>query len=130
MNPLPSGVSLGTLGELLIQIRLLEYGVQAAPPIKDSGNDLIAIFGDAFKAIQVKATRSHRRRLHAKRLPDQYHLLAIVQFGSRNLPLRLDRADIFLLSRQDVGTEANARTDWEQYRLSEARVREVFINAV
>jgi hypothetical protein len=42
MNQVPKLTLTGTFCELLVQIRLLQYGVQAAPPIKDSGNDLIA----------------------------------------------------------------------------------------
>lgn len=54
-NPLPKTTHIGTLGELLVQLRLLEFGVQAAPPIRDSGNDLIAIKGRVVKFIQVKS---------------------------------------------------------------------------
>ena len=45
-NPIPKNMKTGTIGELLVQLRLLQYNVQAAPPIKDSGNDLIAIKGN------------------------------------------------------------------------------------
>lgn len=34
-NELPTSVTTGTLGEILCQLKLLEFGVQAAPPIKD-----------------------------------------------------------------------------------------------
>lgn len=43
MNQVTDKIMTGTIGELLVQIRLLQFGVQAAPPIKDSGNDLIAV---------------------------------------------------------------------------------------
>ncbi len=56
MNSLPHLIGQGSFGELLVQIRLLQHGVQAAPPIKDSGNDLIAIRRTVFKAVQVKTT--------------------------------------------------------------------------
>jgi hypothetical protein len=42
-NPISSEMRIGTLGELLVQLRLLQFDVQAAPPLKDSGNDLIAV---------------------------------------------------------------------------------------
>lgn len=48
-NPLPKTTYIGTVGELLVQLRLLEFGVQSAPPIRDSGNDLIAIKGRVVK---------------------------------------------------------------------------------
>ena len=57
MNKITDNLKLGTVGELLVQLRLLEFDVQAAPPLKDSGNDLIAIRGIAMRAIQVKATK-------------------------------------------------------------------------
>lgn len=41
-NPLPKALATGTLGELLVQFRLLQFDIQAAPPLKDSGNDLVA----------------------------------------------------------------------------------------
>jgi hypothetical protein len=76
MNPLDENLTKGTFGELLVQIRLLQYGVQAAPPIKDSGNDLIAIRGKVFCAIQVKTRTSYP--IKVDRLPKLFHVLAIV----------------------------------------------------
>ena len=59
-NPITERVKIGTIGELLVQLRLLQYDVQAAPPIKDSGNDLIAVKGEAFRGVQVKTTAGQR----------------------------------------------------------------------
>jgi hypothetical protein len=56
----------GTLGELITQTFLLAHGVQAAPPIKDSGNDLIAVRGGSFRAVQV---RTSARGLSTGRTP-------------------------------------------------------------
>ena len=55
-NPISSAIKIGTIGELLVQLRLLEYGIQASPPIKDSGNDLLAVKGRQFRFVQVKTT--------------------------------------------------------------------------
>jgi len=55
-NPISDKIKTGTVGELLVQIRFLQYDVQAAPPLKDSGNDLIAICGEVFRGVQVKTT--------------------------------------------------------------------------
>lgn len=66
-NPLPMTTHIGTLGEPLVQLRLLEFGVQAASPIRDSGNDLIAIKGRIVKFIQVK-TKINRSRLNQNRI--------------------------------------------------------------
>jgi len=41
-------------------LRLFQHGVQAAPPLKDSGNDLIAVRERVFRAIQVKTTTQDR----------------------------------------------------------------------
>lgn len=77
MNELGNTTTVGTFGELLVQLRLLQYGVQAAPPLKDSGNDLIGVKGSVFRAIQVKTRTQDRFDLGD--LPDRaYHLLALV----------------------------------------------------
>ena len=55
-NPISYELKVGTIGELLVQLRLLQYGVQAAAPLKDSGNDLIALKGFAIRCIQVKTS--------------------------------------------------------------------------
>jgi len=49
-NPLPETVKTGAFGELLVQLRLLQYDVQAVQPLKDSGNDCTAPpnFGQAL----------------------------------------------------------------------------------
>ena len=93
-NPLHKTTHKGTIGELLVQLRLLEYGVQAAPPIKDSGNDLIAIKGEVTKFIQVK-TESRLRNL-----PKIYHLVAIVgtQYDKSG-NLLLDQSEIWIIKK-------------------------------
>jgi hypothetical protein len=55
-NPISNEIKTGTVGELLVQMRLLQHDVQAAPPLKDSGNDLIALRGFVVRTIQVKTT--------------------------------------------------------------------------
>ena len=104
MNKITDRLKLGTLGELLVQLRLLEFDVQAAPPLKDSGNDLIAIRGTAMRAIQVKATKIEEDgyRFRVDDLPPLYHALAIVKFEGDENTLHLDRSRIFLLAKNDV----------------------------
>jgi hypothetical protein len=89
VNPLPDSLAKGSLGEIFVQLKLLQYGVQAAPPLKDTGNDLIAIKGDVFKAIQVKTTT--KKTFSLDKLPKKYHLLALVQLAGtcppKNVPL-------------------------------------------
>lgn len=93
-NPLPANTHKGTIGELLVQLRLLEYDIQAAPPIKDSGNDLIAIKGEIVKFIQVKTEKRLRN------LPSIYHLVALVELKyDENNNLLLDKSDIYFIKK-------------------------------
>ena len=79
MNNLPQLIEKGAYGEILVQLRFLEYGVQPAPPNKDTGNDLIAVRQESFRAIQVKTTTVEFPIKFTKAdLPELYHILAIV----------------------------------------------------
>lgn len=95
MNRLPQTVETGTLGELLVQIRLLEYGVQAAAPLKDSGNDFVALRGRVIKTIQVKTRMGNRFELDD--LPEFYDLVALVQLRKNGTGLALDESRIYLV---------------------------------
>lgn len=104
-NPLSETVITGTIGELLVQLRLLEYGVQSAPPIKDSGNDLIAIKGEVVKFIQVKTKLNGPR--YSKQLPEIYHLLFCVELelGEDGGSFLLDESKITVFNKDgdDLG---------------------------
>lgn len=104
MNPLPTHLSNGTFGELLVQIRLFQHHVQAAPPIKDSGNDLIAIRDEFYRPIQVKTTVNFPVKFNKKELPAHYHVLAIVVIPCDSIfdlsQIPLDACRIFLLQRK------------------------------
>lgn len=99
-NPISNQIKTGTIGELLVQLRLLQFEVQAAPPIKDSGNDLIAIRGEAFRGIQVKTTTKGQFQL--QKLPEHYHILALVDLRGEDDQLYLDSSEIYLLPRTVV----------------------------
>ncbi|OGM16530.1 hypothetical protein A2V56_00595 [Candidatus Woesebacteria bacterium RBG_19FT_COMBO_42_9] len=92
-NPISKNLKKGTIGELFVQLRLLEFGVQSAPPIKDSGNDLIAIRGETTKFIQVKT--EHRLR----NLPVVYHLVAIVDLKYDKNGIYLDKSAIWIVKK-------------------------------
>ena len=129
MNELEPETIIGTFGELLVQLRLFQYGVQAAPPLKDSGNDLIAVRGHVFKAVQVKTTTQNRVSFH--KLPDHYHLLALVALlGKISISeASLDETRIFLLSREDVEELAVKNPTVEQlapWKLNADRVGRFF----
>ncbi len=99
-NSLPEPLLIGTIGEILVQLRLLEYGIQSAPPIKDSGNDLIAIKNEVVKFIQVKT--SSRGSLRPKNLPEIYHIVAIVDLKySENGLILLDSSNIYFYKKGD-----------------------------
>ncbi len=113
MNPITNNMSTGTAGEILVQLRLLEHGVQAAPPIKDSGNDLIAIRGNAFRAIQVKTTTGDTFRIN--RLPNLFHILAVVQLIADEDRVLLDQSKIFLVPQnriRGIGTQVEGLSDF------------------
>jgi len=101
MNPISQNVSTGTIGELLVQTRLLQYGVQAAPPIKDSGNDLIALRGTTIKAIQVK-TRTDPY-FSGDDLPELYHLVAFVYLVGEDYNIYLDQSEVFIVPKEHIG---------------------------
>ena len=99
-NPLPPPLATGTLGELLVQLRLLQFGVQAAPPIKDTGNDLVAFLERTVRTIQVKTSANRVSR--DRRLPQHYDILAFVVLHSADGVISLDASRIFLLPRHAV----------------------------
>lgn len=124
MNPISAKLHIGTIGELLVQLRLLECGVQAAAPLKDSGNDLIAIWGDTFRAISVRTTTGERfRKPPTER---SYHLLAVVQLIGEDSRLYLDESQVFLIPREDVMQSSSLCANLTQYRFSAQRVANLF----
>lgn len=117
-NPITSRMETGKAGELLLQIRFLQYGIQAAPPIIDTGNDLIAVRGFTFKSIQVKSTTT--RTFNKPSDTCLYHLLAVVLLESTDDSLLLDNSVIYLIPRKDV-LRLPANIDrFGQYELSQA----------
>jgi hypothetical protein len=123
MNPLSEHLHTGTVGELLVQLRLLQYHVQAAPPLKDTGNDLIAIKGDVFKAIQVKTTTNRQVRWE---IPNRrFHLLGLVRLEGGGNQLHLDRCDVYLVPKEDLGDVRELGT-LDRYRLTAELVERLF----
>jgi hypothetical protein len=100
MNPISEKIQIGTLGELLVQIRLLQFGVPAAMPIKDSGNDLIAVNGREFRAVSVRTTTTGCYR---KPETDRaYDVLAVVHMAGEGREMFLDQSEIFLMPHSAV----------------------------
>lgn len=113
-NPISDEVATGTIGELLVQLRLLQFGVQAAPPIKDSGNDLIAVRGEAFRGVQVKTTTKGTFRI--QKLPRYYHLLALVDLRGEDEDVYLDSSVVYLIPRTVI-EERGLPKDLSEFRL-------------
>jgi hypothetical protein len=115
MNPLFETHFRGTLGELIAQTYLLAHGVQAAAPVKDSGNDLIAVRGHSFCAVQVRTSRDGSIN---KPGPDRlYHILAVVHLPfDHDLPL-VDKARVFLFPVQDVAGLVGTVEDYPDARI-------------
>jgi hypothetical protein len=122
-NPISSQIKTGTLGELLVQIRLLQFDVQAAPPMKDSGNDLIAVRGEAFRGVQVKTTTKGDFRLQG--LPEHYHILALVYLRGEDKDVNLDQSEVFLIPRAII-EKGGLPKDLQQFLVSQELVEKLF----
>ncbi|PCJ97310.1 MAG: hypothetical protein COA45_10265 [Zetaproteobacteria bacterium] len=125
-NPICENMKTGTIGELLVQTRLLQYGVQAAPPLKDSGNDLIAILGESFRGVQVKTTKTHN--LVWPDLPDHYHILALIDLFGEDNDLYLDATNVYLIPRSAVRTFPCNTDNLHPYTISQALIDQLFDN--
>lgn len=123
-NPISKNIKTGTLGELLVQIRLLQYGVQAAPPLKDSGNDLIAVLGEVFRGVQIKTTST--RNLQWQNLPEHYHLLALVDLAGEENEIFLDQTPVYLIPREEVENINPRDGSLNQFLLSQTLVNNLF----
>jgi hypothetical protein len=124
-NPLPVNNRTGLFGELLVQIRLLQFGVQAAPPIEDSGNDLIAVNGKEFRTVSVRTTTSNTyTKPKGARI---YDVLAVVCLKGGDNEVFLDSSQIFLIPQRvvtKVSTNANRLS--EKYVFSKVLVETLF----
>ena len=102
MNKLSSNLHKGTIGEILVQLKLLTYNIESFSPLKDTGNDLIAYFGTSFVAIQVKTKQDGA----GWKVPDDriYHILAFVDLDEN---LSLDNTRVYLLTKSEALEVAN-----------------------
>jgi hypothetical protein len=125
VNPISDEIRTGTLGELLVQLRLLQYGVQAAPPLKDSGNDLIAVRGNVFGAIQVKTTTG---KTFSKANLKAFHILAVVQLEGDGNDLYLDKSQVFLIPRPLVAEVSPAIDNLGEFVITQELIDQLFPN--
>lgn len=124
MNPISEEIRIGTVGELLVALRLLQYGVQAAPPIKDSGNDLIAVKGEVFRAIQVKTRTT--TVLTIGQLPNLFHIVALVHLVGHDRSINLEESRIFLLEKSQIGRSNYRIEELSEYAMSESLINTLF----
>lgn len=117
---------------MLLQLRLLQFGVQAVGPHKDTGNDLLAVRDAVFKAIQVKTSRAPKKgtqvRFRRKKLmATEFHILALVRLQGKDSDLKLDNCRIYLLMKDEVGKGCFELDELEPYRLSAERIDSLFV---
>jgi hypothetical protein len=124
MNPITPKLVRGAVGELLVQLRLLQFDVQAAPPIKDSGNDLIAVRAHTFRAIQVKTTAGETYPVD--RLPEFYHLLGVVHLVGEDSSLLLDQSRVFLIPRERVADASRQIDQLGEFALCREHIDALF----
>jgi|ERR1700674_1533227 len=123
-NPLPENNLTGLFGELLVQIRLLQFGVQAAPPIEDSGNDLIAVNGKEFRTVSVRTTTSTTyTKPNNARL---YDVLAVVCLEGGDNEVSLDSSRIFLIPKRVVTKVSTNAKSLGAYEFSKNLVEQLF----
>jgi hypothetical protein len=123
LNPISKEIKTGTIGELLVQIRLLQHDVQAAPPLKDSGNDLIAVKGRELRAISVRTTKTGK----VDKPKDQlYDVLAVVNLSGTEREIDLDKSDVFLIPREKAKNAPSSCDKLADFKLSPALVSLLF----
>jgi hypothetical protein len=117
---------LGMIGQLLVQTRLLQFGVEAAPPLTDSGNDLIAIRFPSIHTIQVKTRR--KQSLNLGKIPKRFSILALVHIaeGEERHTIDLERSSVYLLPANVADDRSFNRETLKHYVLSEAAVNDFF----
>jgi hypothetical protein len=128
MNPLTGRVTSGTIGELLVQLRLLQFEVQAAPPLRDSGDDLIAIRGRVVKSIQVRSAWGRRPAPPTYRTVCEYDGVAFVRLAGEPTLFRLDESSVYLVPKGRIG-ELQGRGRIEQCRLNAQTVDALFADS-
>lgn len=128
MNQLSQQLTCGTIGELLVQLRLLQYDVQAVSPHKDSGNDLLALRGECFRAIQVKTTKTEGpfSFSHTDIMGKHFHILALVRLVGDGRDIALDNSAVYLLARNEVTKGHFEDSELAPFEVSAPRIDALF----
>ena len=127
-NRLDRNTRIGTIGELLVQIKLLTLNIESFPPLKDSGTDLVAFLGKSYKVIQVKTKKDSKYWNFPP--PDKtYDILALVDL---NEELLLDKSMVWLLTKKEAEENRKNINSYDYYtldkkfRFSEPRIKEIW----
>ena len=101
---------------------LLQYDVQAAAPLKDSGNDLIAVKGRVIRAIQVKTTCEGGK--FGRTRPEHYDLVAFVELRGAGREVNLEDSALYLMPRER--DKRRARVESEEWRIGAELIERLF----
>jgi hypothetical protein len=113
------------MGELLAQVYLLAHGVQAAPPIRDSGNDLIACREGQFRALQVKTRKNPS--FSRRGFPKIYDGVVLVVLKEDDENFGVTPPIIYLMRRAEFeGAEGLGKKALEPFRLKLERIKVLF----
>lgn len=93
--------------------------------MEDSGNDLTAVRGKDFRAVQVKTTRKEDGN---RNIPDErdYHILALVWLAGEGVELHLDESEVYLIGRESIESGKFNRQDLSAYDISQSVVNGLF----
>ena len=108
MNPITDHTRQGTIGELLVQLRLLQFEIQASFPLNDSGNDLIAFRSNVARTLQVKTKLRFNQKgkvvlKRQKLIRRDFDILALVVLNidttDELTDLRVDGCETYFMSK-------------------------------
>ncbi len=123
-NPVSSQMKVGLIGELLVELRLLQYGIQSSKPRLDSGNDLVASSRKKFYALQIKSTTGKRFSY-----PNDRTVFDILIFVKLNAwsgeEIELDKSELYLIRKEKIGEFKRSRAK-DNFLLSPSLIKELF----
>jgi len=113
------------MGELLAQVYLLAHGVRAAPPIRDSGNDLIACRKGQFRALQVKTKKNPS--FSRRGFPEIYDGVVLVVLKEDDENFGETKPIISVMRRDEFeSAEGLGKKTIEAFRINPERINGLF----
>lgn len=105
-NPISETVTIGTLGEIFTQLKLLENNIQSCFPLKDSGNDLISTNERCIKLLQIKSTFTNSIKLVKNKIPNIYDLLIFVFFKKQDDgKIDYNNSNLFIYTYEEINNK-------------------------